>query len=532
MEYLMRQHHRSRRRVAGASVLAGATALAAFAVAGNAVAQETGEIRGAGAEGTVDGSYIVVFEDSDVRAQAVETKAKELAAKYDGQLTFTYDTALRGFSAKMSEGQALKLAAEPHVAYVEQDKVATTIATQNNPTWGLDRIDEADLPMDDKYTYPDSAGSGVTAYIIDTGVRKTHNEFEGRASDGYDFIDRDPVANDCNGHGTHVAGTVGSKTYGVAKKVDLVGVRVLNCQGSGQYSQIIAGLDWVAENAKLPAVGNMSLGGSADSSVDDATRGVINAGVTMAVASGNANTDACGTSPARVGEAITVNSTDSNDSRSSFSNYGRCTDIFAPGRNITSTWNGGDSDTNTISGTSMATPHVAGSAALHLAINKSDSPSQVGDALVGNATSGKVTNPGSGSPNELLNMSYLNDDGGPVEPPTCDGGTNGDDVSIPDSGSAVTSELTFADCTSKGTTGTSIAVAIKHTYTGDLKIDLVGPSGTVYELKAAGGESSVDLTKTYTVDTSAENRTGIWKLRVQDVYDYDSGSIDSFGVTF
>ncbi|SFA88939.1 Serine protease, subtilisin family [Amycolatopsis marina] len=534
----MRQHHRSRRRVAGACVLAGVTALAAFAVAGNAAATPEGEIRGAGAEGAVDGSYIVVFEDSDVRAQAVPAEARALASKYKGQLRFTYDTALRGFSATMSERQARRLAAEPNVAYVEQDKFAKVVGTQTNPPWGLDRIDEADLPMDGKFTYPDTAGGGVTAYVLDTGVRTTHNEFESRAANGYDFIDNDPVANDCNGHGTHVAGTIGSKTYGVAKKVDLVGVRVLNCQGSGQYSQIIAGMDWVSDNAQLPAVANMSLGGGASSAVDDAARGIIASGVTLAVAAGNSGVDACQTSPARTGEAITVGASDQQDRRSIWrgesvsSNWGRCLDIWAPGTEIKSTWSTGDSATNTIGGTSMATPHVAGAAALHLAAKQDDSPRQVRDALVNNATSGVLTDIKTGSPNELLNMSYLNDGGGDPGDPTCAGGTNGDDVSIPDSGAAVTSELTFTGCEGKGTTDTSVAVAIKHTYTGDLKIELVGPSGKVYGLKTAGGESTIDLTKTYAVDTSSENRAGTWKLRVQDVYDYDEGTIDSFGVTF
>ncbi|RKT82043.1 Serine protease, subtilisin family [Saccharopolyspora antimicrobica] len=381
----------------------GAGALAAAMIAAPAAAAEpTGEIRPT-AEPVAD-SYIVVLKDGVASASATTSTATRLADSYGGKVTATYTSTIRGFAVRLDEAAAERLAADRSVAYVQQDGIARISGTQQNPTWGLDRIDQRNLPLDRSYTYPNT-GSGATAYILDTGVDKRHPDFEGRVSDGYDFIDNDGDASDCQGHGTHVAGTVGSKTWGVAKQVKLVSVRVLNCQGSGQYSQIIAGVDWVARNAAKPAVANMSLGGGANSSLDSAVQRAIQAGVTFAVASGNDNTNACNTSPARVPSAITVNATDSRDSRSTFSNYGSCTDIFAPGTNITSTTNGGGS--GGMSGTSMATPHVAGATALYLTANPSATPAQVAQALVSNGTQSKVTNPGSGSKNSLLYVGFI-----------------------------------------------------------------------------------------------------------------------------
>ncbi|MBT2899700.1 S8 family serine peptidase, partial [Streptomyces sp. McG3] len=320
-----------------------------------------------------------------------------------------YSTAFKGFALKATAAQARKLAAEPGVRYVQADAEVRATGTQTNPpSWGLDRVDGV---KDSSYAYPNE-GEGVTAYIVDTGLYRQHTDFEGRASSGYDFIDNDADSADCHGHGTHVAGTVGGKSHGVAKKAKLVGVRVLNCQGSGSTSQIVAGMDWVARNAQKPAVANMSLGGGSDQAMDDAVQGAINAGIPVAVAAGNDNRDACNTSPARLPAAITLGSTDSNDGRSSFSNYGRCLDLFAPGGSIVSTRMGGG--TQTMSGTSMASPHAAGAAAIHLSAHPNATPQQVRDALVNNALSGVVTNPGSSSPNRLLDVTDLG--GGPSEP--------------------------------------------------------------------------------------------------------------------
>ncbi|GAA1339770.1 S8 family peptidase [Saccharothrix algeriensis] len=523
----MRHDRSTRRRVATACLATSALMLTGVGYGYAAAPEDVAGIRGANEPGTVKDAYIVVLKDSAVDAQRTPDKASELARRYGGRLKLTYTTALRGFSVSLSEAQARKLAADPAVDYVEQDGIARATGTQDNPTWGLDRVDQKNLPLDRKYTYANTAPN-VTAYVIDTGIHKAHGDFGGRASDGYDFIDNDSVAQDCNGHGTHVAGTIGSNTYGVAKGVKLVGVRVLNCQGSGEWSQVIGGIDWVAKNAVKPAVANMSLGGGADSSVDNAVKRAIASGVTFAVASGNDNRDACGTSPARTPEAITVNATDSSDNRSTFSNYGSCTDIFAPGTSITSTWHNGG--TNSISGTSMATPHVAGAAALYLSDKTTATPAEVAKALTDNATAGVVKNAGANSPNRLLYTGFIG--GGGPEP--CAGGSNADDVAIPDAGSAVTSSVSVSGCEGAGSAKTSVKVDINHSYTGDLAIDLVGPSGASFVLRKAGGVGSAGgVHETFTVDTSSEkSRNGTWKLRVTDVYSYDTGNIDGWSLSF
>ncbi len=312
----------------------------------------------------IAGRYIVVLGKgtplADVRS------AKGLARAAGARIGVTYTQALRGFSAALPQAAVTALARDPRVAFIEADRRVSIADTQSPVTWGLDRIDQRNLPLSNSYTY-NATGSGVKAYIIDTGIRFSHSQFGGRAVSGYDAIDGG-TADDCNGHGTHVAGTVGSSTYGVAKSVQLVGVRVLDCAGSGSNSGVIAGVDWVTGNhqAGQPAVANMSLGGGASSALDTAVNNSINDGVTYAVAAGNSNANACNYSPARVAAAITVGSTTSSDARSSFSNYGSCLDIFAPGSDITSAWHTSDTATNTISGTSMASPHVAGVAALYL----------------------------------------------------------------------------------------------------------------------------------------------------------------------
>jgi subtilisin family serine protease len=352
------------------------------------------------AQRKIPDQYIIVFEP---RVEDVEAAADDLVKMNRGRRKHVYSRAIKGFSATLSEQAAEKIAADPRVAYVEEDGEVSIEATQSNATWGLDRIDQRDRPLSTTYQY-DTTASNVKVYIIDTGIRTTHSQFGGRAINGYDAVDGSLPAADCNGHGTHVAGTVGGSTYGVAKGATLVAVRVLDCNGSGSNSGVIAGIDWVTSNhsAGAPAVANMSLGGGASSALDDAVRRSITDGVTYAVASGNSNVDACSSSPARVSEAITVNSSTSTDARSSFSNYGSCTDIFAPGSSITSAWYSSDTATNTISGTSMATPHVAGVAALYLAGNTSASPATVWAAIRDNASLNKITSPGTGSPNRLL----------------------------------------------------------------------------------------------------------------------------------
>jgi len=373
------------------SLLVAASVTAATATPAVA-APETGQIRSAGTAAAVPGSYIVVLKAGKTAAPA---------AKYGGTVVRSFGTALNGFEATMSETAAKRLAADPSVAYVEQNQKVSLLATQNNATWGLDRIDQRNRPLSTTYTYPTTA-SNVHAYVIDTGIRTSHNDFGGRATSGYDAVDGSLPADDCNGHGTHVAGTVGGTTYGVAKGVSLVAVRVLDCNGGGTVAGVVAGINWVTQNAIKPAVANMSLGGGASSSLDTAVSNSINSGVTYALAAGNESGNACNTSPARVGAAITVGATTSSDAKASYSNYGTCLDLFAPGSSITSAWGTSNTATNTISGTSMASPHTAGAAALVLGLHPGYTPAQVRDSLVNSATTGVVTSAGSGSPNRLL----------------------------------------------------------------------------------------------------------------------------------
>jgi subtilisin family serine protease len=367
----------------------------------------------AAASQRIPNRYIVVLRN-DVRD--VPGLARGLAAAHGGSVGFVYEAALKGFSITLgSDAAADAIARNPNVAYVEPDQVVTASATQNNATWGLDRIDQRALPLNGTFNYTATA-SNVWAYIVDTGIRTAHTQFGGRATLGFNAFTSPAKDGDCNGHGTHVAGTVGGSTFGVAKAVRLVAVRVLDCRGSGSSSGLLAGINYVVQqktaNPSRPMVANMSLGfGGVVSSIDNAVTNAIAAGISFVIAAGNSNIDACGVSPARTPNAITVGSTTSTDQRSSFSNFGSCVDIFAPGSNITSAWHTGNSVTNTISGTSMASPHVAGVVALYLAGNPNATPSQVTAALIGGATGtttpGVVTNiTGTNSPNRLLFTAY------------------------------------------------------------------------------------------------------------------------------
>ena len=594
----------------------------------------------------VPGQYIVVLKE-DVAALSGERKsaprvadlANNMASLHGVRITKSFSHALRGFVVKANDTALANLLMDSRVAYVEEDGYMQASATQSGATWGIDRVDQRALPLDSSYTYNTNA-SNVHAYIVDTGVLGSHTQFTGRMGNGYTAISDANGTNDCNGHGTHVAGTVGGTTYGIAKSVTIHPVRVLGCDGSGTNSGVIAGMDWVTANHVKPAVANMSLGGGASTATDDAVARMVAAGVTVAVAAGNDNADACSYSPARAASALTVGSTTNTDARSSFSNYGTCLDIYAPGSNILSSWSTGASATNTISGTSMASPHVAGAAALYLAANPTATPAQVVAALTGSATTGVVTDAKTGSPNLLL---YTLGGTAPPPPPPPTGGTLTNGVAMAGisaaagvsvnytmvvpagatglkfvmaggtgdadmyvkfgsaptdtvydcrpyaSGNAETCNIATAQAgtyyvrlkaysafsgvsltgsyttgggggttqtytntadytisdnvtvdspiTVSGRTGNapstaSVTVAIVHTYQGDLKVDLVAPDGSLYNIWNRTGAGTDNINKTTTFDLSTEALNGTWKLRVNDNAAGDTGYINSWSVTF
>lgn len=329
---------------------------------------------------SVAGRFIVTLRE--------RTDPAAVAREHGLRPDFTYTHALNGFAGAISDAARGGLLRDNRVSRVEPDGIVTIGTTQSGATWGLDRVDQRNRPLSTTYRYT-STGAGVRAYILDTGIRYSHTEFGGRAVKGYDVFGG--TGNDCNGHGTHVAGTVGGKTYGVAKGVRLVAVRVLDCTGSGLKSGVIAGIDWVIAHRIKPAVANMSLGGGPSSSEDQAVKNLIAAGVATTVSAGNQNQDACTRSPARVAAAMTIGATDKTDTKASFSNYGSCLDWFAPGVSITSAWSTSTTATATINGTSMAAPHTTGVAALYLQTHATASPATVRSALYANTTKGKVT---------------------------------------------------------------------------------------------------------------------------------------------
>lgn len=355
----------------------------------------------------VPDEYIVVLRTPPRGAAALQAELQGMVGIASVQVTYVYGTALSGFAIKATSAALAALRANPNVDFVERSQIYSTGAVQTpTPSWGLDRIDQNNLPLNTSFTYP-TGGSGVHIYIIDTGIRLTHSDFTGRVGNGFDAVTSGGNANDCNGHGTHVAGTAGGTVYGIMKTATMHPVRVLGCAGSGTTAGVIAGINWVAANAIQPAVSNMSLGGSFSSSINTAVNAMVSAGVVSAVAAGNDALNACNFSPASAANAITVGATTTTDARSSFSNFGTCLDIFAPGSSIVSDWASSDVATASASGTSMASPHVAGAAALYRSFNPTHTPTQVASALTGNATQNVVGNPGTGSPNRLLYMGFI-----------------------------------------------------------------------------------------------------------------------------
>jgi len=377
-------------------VAAAAAAALGLAAAGPAAAappqQALVAVQSAGAD-AIEGSYIVTLVEG--------TDAEDVAADLDVVPEEVYDVAVDGFAADLGDADLRQLQRDPDVLAIEEDAVVTLEATQRvgvgGGLYGLDRIDQRNRPLSGTYTYGTTA-SGVTAYVIDTGIATAHRDFGGRASNVYDALGGD--GQDCNGHGTHVAGTIGGATYGVAKGVQLRGVRVLGCDGSGSTSGIIAAIDWVRANAAKPAVANMSLGGGYSTALNRAVDALAASGVSIAVAAGNENQDACRVSPASASGALTVAASDVDDVRASFSNYGACTEVYAPGVAITSTWL--DGGTSTISGTSMASPHAAGAMALYKARYGDAASTTVNSALVSSATTGVIARNARSTPNRLL----------------------------------------------------------------------------------------------------------------------------------
>jgi len=352
---------------------------------------------------SVPGEYIVVFRPQVSDPAAL---AAQLVSTHGGTLRFTYTSAIKGFAATLSTLAAQTLAAHPLVSYVEPDQVYSVDVTQsmdaNGDPWGLDRVDQQARPLSRTYTY-NATGAGIHAYIIDTGIWTLHGDFGGRANNVYDALGA--TGEDCHGHGTHVAGTIGGTTYGLAKGASLHGVRVLSCAGLGLTSHIIAGIDWVRQNAIKPAVANMSLGGGLSTALNDATTNLWNSGVFVAVAAGNDNVDACTASPASAAGAFTAAASEKTDAKASYSNWGTCVEAYAPGSAIVSDFLGGT--TTSLSGTSMASPHFAGVAVLYKAVFGDQPSATVANWIVTNATNGVITgNPG-GTPNKLLFKSTL-----------------------------------------------------------------------------------------------------------------------------
>ncbi|HEX8273384.1 MAG TPA: S8 family serine peptidase [Longimicrobiaceae bacterium] len=444
---------------------------------------------------SIPGQYIVVLKEGE--------NPRSVAAVAGVSPHFVYTAALDGFSATLNQGQLTALQHNPAVAYIEQDQEVSVSTTQTGATWGLDRIDQRNLPLNSAYEYTPT-GAGVRAYIIDTGINTSHTNFGGRATSGYDAVDGGE-ATDCNGHGTHVAGTVGSSTYGVAKGVSLVAVRVLDCAGSGTNSGVIAGMDWVAANHVKPAVANMSLGGGASTAMDDAVNRMHNAGVTVVVAAGNENQNACNVSPSRAANAVTVGATTSSDARASYSNYGTCVDVFAPGSNITSTWYTSTTATNTISGTSMASPHVAGIAALYLEGTPAATPAAVANAIISTSTTNVVTGAGTGSPNRLV-FSLLTGGGTTNPPPT---------------GTTYTGSLSGTGTSSYQPSTSGYTVSVSGAHTGQLTG--TGPDFDLYLQKWNGSSWATVARSEGTTSSESVNYSGTSGSYRWRVYSY-SGS--------
>lgn len=454
--------------------------------------------------------YIVVFKETSVGPSSiystgnlkadVDDLADTLTYRHGGSRDKTWHNAVKGMAAQLTAQQAENLANDPDVALVEEDGVVHANSTQTSAPWGLDRIDQVNLPLSNTYNYT-STGAGITAYIIDTGIHISHQEFAGRAVWGINTVDT--TNDDCNGHGTHVAGTVGGSNYGVAKGVNLVAVKVLDCSGSGANSGVIAGIDWVTAQKKLTpsssinSVANMSLGGGFSSALNNAVANSVMAGVVYAVAAGNSAQDACLSSPSSEPSAMTVGATDSLDQKPTYSNYGGCLDIFAPGSIITSAWNSSNTATNTISGTSMATPHVTGAAALYLASNNITNAADVSIALAASASKNKIPNAGVGSPNKLLYTNFSPPD---LLPPT------GVVLTIPGIVNSLTGEFDLTGSVTLSATATdNVGVAKVEFYASG---KLIGTSTSASNTYALNWNTATLVNGSYSLSVIAYDTSG------------------------
>ena len=445
------------------------------------------------AQGAATKDYIVMLRDGE---SDPDGRAKALIKAHGGSLKHVYKNAVKGFAVRdLSDDGVAALRATDGVALVEPDGIMTADGTQSNPpSWGLDRIDQSGLPLSSSFTYNNS-GAGVTAYIIDTGINSSSNDFAGRILTGRDYIDGDSNPEDCHGHGTHVAGTVAGTVYGIAKSAKVVAIRVLGCNGSGSTSGVIAGVDWVAANAIKPAVANMSLGGGLSFTLNAAVARAVNAGITFAVAAGNSNADACQSSPSSEPAALTVGATTISDAKASYSNYGPCVDLHAPGSSITSDWINGASTTATISGTSMASPHVAGAAALVLGATGGSSltPAQVGAALVGNATQNVVTGLPGSTVNKLLYIGFIGTGGGDG------GGIDTPPPTQPALTATVTKSCTGFNCTLTANTPNAVG-AVTYAWA-------INPGNQTFSTKTATPDLEPRTNYGYTLEVKADNGT-------------------------
>lgn len=447
-------------------------------------AASTDRIVGANSPDAIPGEYVVVFKNQGQSIAANNRSASALAAKHGGRVKHSFGSAIDGYAAKMSEAQALAVAADPAVQRVEQAYRVEIADEQVNPgSWGLDRVDQQDLPLNQRYRYPSTAGSGVHVYVMDTGVNLSHTEFTGRTGGGIDYVDDDSTPTDCNGHGTHVAGTAVGTSYGLAKRATVHAVRVLNCAGSGSSADIIAGINWIKANAIAPAVVNYSIGCNSrcsDTTMDNAVKSLVASGVMWVQAGGNGNDDTCYYSPQRVPEALTVGNSTSSDAKASTSAWGSCQDLFAPGTSITSAWYDSNTATRTISGTSMASPHVTGAVALYLGANPNASSAQVHSAIVSNSVSNTLTGVPSGTPNRLLNTEFLL------------GGTQPGQLRVTNPGSQ-TSTVGTAVNVSTGATGGSTPYTFSATgLPAGLSIN--SSTGTITGTPSTAGTSNVTVT--------------------------------------